>query len=60
MALRGAATVMPEAAEASAAAAIVTPIQPVVPIRSSIDASGHRASWRCPQGVTNERRQLTK
>ena len=54
MALRGAATVMPEAAEASAAAAIATPIQlradPVVDRRV-----GTRVLGDVPRGVRNER-----
>ena len=44
MALRGAATVMPEAAEASAAAAIVTPMQPAC-------RSGRRSTRKAPAFV---------
>ena len=45
MALRGAATVMPEAAEASAAAAIATPIRLLQ--RYRVDPTRTRVSGRC-------------
>ena len=51
MALRGAATVMPEAAEASAAAAIVTPMQPACRSGRRSTRAGTALRGDVPRGV---------